>query len=177
MVNVQADVVVMAIIPEDFNLSRTSIIDAAGYLVDQRMAIFLDSPLREVLRKIHLMQVVKGISFRFLFPPQLVMPLLTSGQIPESYRYIQQFKETATRHGLECVIVLLPRMEANAWGPLLHRLTQERIKYLALTFLRKEFTREEYMASRYDRHASFAVHRRIGESLADYLLPILELLP
>lgn len=177
MVEIQPDLVVMAIIPEDFNLSRTPIIDATGYLVDQRTALLLDSPAREVLRNIHLMYVLREIGLRWLSPPSNVAPLLSRGEIPASYRYVQQFKEIADQHGLESLMVLLPRMQENAWGSFPHRLTQDAIRYLDLTSIGKEFTREEYMASRFDPHASPAVHRRIGESLADYLLTSQKLFP
>ncbi len=60
-------------------------------------------------------------------------------------------------------------MEEKAWGPLPDRLTQDGIRHLDLSYLGKEFTTEEYMASRFDRHPSPAVHRRIGEALALYV--------
>jgi lysophospholipase L1-like esterase len=177
MMKIQPDMVVMAIIPNDFNLSRTPGIDAAGYLVDQRIALFLDSPIRHILRTIHLMYVLREIGSRWLVSPIKVAPLLTRGKIPESYRYLQQFQETAEKYGLEYLIVLLPRMQANSWGILPHRLSEDGIRYVDLTMIGKEFTQQEFLASRFDIHASPAVHRRIGEALADYLRPTLELLP
>jgi hypothetical protein len=169
MVEIQPDMVVMAIIPQDFNLSRTPIIDKAGYLVDQRVSFLLDSPVREVLRGVHLMHVLREIALPWLSPTQNVGSLLSRGEIPDSYRYLQRFKETAEQHGLTYLILLLPRMQEKAWGPLPARLTQDGITYLDLSALSKEFTREQYMASRFDPHASPAVHQRIGESLADYV--------
>jgi hypothetical protein len=159
----------MAIIPADFNLSRTPIIDAAGYLVDQRIGILLDSPVREVLRGVHLLYVLREIALPWFSSSQDVGALLSRGEIPESYRYIQQFKETADRLGLPYVIVLLPRMQEKSWGSLPGPMTQDAITFLNLSPLSIEFTREEYMASRFDPHASPAVHRRIGESLAVYV--------
>jgi hypothetical protein len=169
MLAIQPDLVVMVIIPEDFNLSRTPIIDATGYLVDQRIAILLDSPIREILRRVHLMYVLREIALPWFSSSQNVGLLLSRGEIPPSYRYIQEFNETADRYGLPHLIVLLPRMQKSAWGPLPERLTQDSITYLDLSALSKEFTREQYMASRFDPHASPAVHRRIGEALAKYL--------
>ena len=169
MLAIQPDLVVMAIIPQDFNLSRTPIIDASGYLVDQRIGILLDSPVREVLRGVHLLYVLREIALPWFSSSQDVVSLFSRGEIPESYRYIQRFKETADRHGLHYLIVLLPRMQGKAWGSLPEKLTQDSVIYLDLSPLGKEFTREKYMASPFDPHASPAVHHRIGESLAAYV--------
>ena len=169
MVEIQPDLIIMAIIPHDFNLSRTPIIDAAGYLVDQRIGILLDASVRNVLRKVHLMYVLRDIVMPWFSPSQYIDPPFSRGEIPDSYRYIQQFKETADRYRLPYVIVLIPRMEENPWGPLPDRLAQDATAYLDLSGLGKEFTKEQYMASQFDRHASAAVHRRIGASLAEYV--------
>jgi hypothetical protein len=155
MVGIQPGLVVMAIIPSDFNLSRTPTIDAAGYLVDQRIGILLDSPVREVLRRVHLLYVLREINLPGFSSSQEVGLLLARGEVPESYHYILRFKET--------------RMQEKAWGPLPARLTQDGVTFLDLSPLGTEFTTEEFMASRFDPHASSAVHQRIGESLADYV--------
>lgn len=169
MLDIQPDLAVMAIIPGDFNLSRTPIIDAAGYLVDQKISILLDSPVREVLRRIHLLYVLRELALPWFSSSQDVGSLLARGEIPESYRYIQRFKETAERHGFAYLILLLPRMKEKDWGSLPDRLAQDATTYLDLSGLGKEFTKEQYMASRFDPHASPAVHRRIAESLAEYV--------
>ena len=169
MVDIQPDLVVMAIIPPDLNLDRTPLIDSAGYLVGQQITILLDSPVGEVLRKIRLLYVLRDIGLRWFSPPQYKDPYLSRGKIPDSYRYIRRFKETADGLGLPYVIVLIPRMEENSWGPLPDRLKQDTVRFLDLTPLSIEFSTEEYMASRFDRHPSPAVHRRIGESLAAYV--------
>jgi lysophospholipase L1-like esterase len=169
MVDIQPELVVMALIPDDFNLSRTPIANTAGYLVDQRVSFLTDSTVQEILRSARLLYVFRDNARRWVWPSPKVAELLSNDEIPESYRYIQQFKETADQLGLPYAIVLLPRMEENAWGPLPARLTQDATTYLDLSALGKEFTKEQYMANRFDRHASAAVHRRIGESLADYV--------
>ena len=169
MLNIQPDLVVMAIIPADLNLARTPIIDKARYLVDQKITVLLDSPVREVLRRVHLMYVLREIGLRGLFQSQNVATRLSNGKIPESYRYIQEFQETADRLGLLYLIELLPRMEENAWGSFPERLTQDGLTFLDLSALGMEFTKAQYMSSCFDRHPSPAVHHRIGESLADYI--------
>jgi len=170
MLDIQPDLVVMAIIPPDLNLGRTPIIDREGYLIDQKFSFLpLHSTVTQTLRGVHLMYVLRGIVLPWFSPPQYIDPHLSRGEIPDSYRYVQQFKETADRHRLPYVIVLIPRMEENPWGPLPDRLAQDATAYLDLSGLGKEFTKEQYMASQFDRHASAAVHRRIGASLAEYV--------
>lgn len=169
MVEVQPDLVIMAIIPEDFNLSRTPIIDTAGYLVGQSMGTLLDSLVREVLRRIHLLYVLRDVALPWFSSSQDVGSLPSRGEIPDSSLYIKQFKETAEQHGLGYLILLLPRMQEEAWGSLPDRLAQDGIRYLDLSPLGKEFTTEAFMASRFDLHVSPAVHQRIGESLAEYV--------
>ncbi len=170
MMEIQPDVVVMAIIPPDFNLERTPVVDKVGYLVDQKFSSLpFYATITHVLREVRLMYVLRGIVLNWFAPPQYLDPNLARGTIPPSYRYIQQFKETADRFGLPYVIVLIPRMQENAWGPLPLRLKQDGIRYLDLSNLSREFTRDQYMASPFDVHASAAVHHRIGESLAEYV--------
>lgn len=168
---IQPDLVVMAIIPSDFNLARTPTIDESGYLIDQKLSHFSPpgSMVGQVLRGIHLTYVLKDIGVRWFFKPLDITQVLSRGEVPESYRYIQEFKEIAEQRGLSYVIALLPRMQRNTWGPLPDQLARDRITHIDLSFLGKEFTEEQYMASRFDPHPSAAVHHRIGESLADYV--------
>jgi hypothetical protein len=121
------------------------------------------------MRGVHLMYVLRKIVLRCFSPTHSVATLPSHGEIPESYRYIQRFKETAEQHGLAYVILLFPRMQEKACISLSDRLTQDGIIHLDLSVLGGEFTKEQYMASRFDRHASAAVHRRIGESLVEYV--------
>ena len=115
------------------------------------------------------MYVLRDVALPWFSSSQSVGLLLERGEIPDSYRYIQQFKETADRHRLPYVIVLIPRMEEKAWGLLPDQLRKDLVTTLDMSSLEKEFTRKEYMASQFDPHASPAVHRRIGESLAKYV--------
>lgn len=169
MLGIQPDLVIMAIIPDDFNLSRTPIINKAGYLIEEKVPFLSDSPLRDAIRTIRLIYVFRDIARLWIWSSPKISGLLLNGEIPDSYQYIQQFRKTADHKGLPYVIVLLPRMEGNSWGLLPDRLAREGISFLDLSHLGKEFTRVRYMASRFDRHASPAVHCRIAESLANYL--------
>jgi len=171
MLDIQPDLVVMAIIPSDFNLARTPTIDDSGYLIDQKLSHFSPpgSMARQVLRGVHLTYVLRDIGLRWFFKPLDITQVLSRGEIPESYRYTQQFKEIAEQRGLSYAIVLLPSMRRTSWGSLPDQLTRDRITHVDLSFLWNEFTAEQYMASRFDPHPSAAVHHRIGEALADYV--------
>lgn len=170
MVDIQPDLVVMAIGPPVFNLFRTPTIDSAGYLIDQTV---LSLPIPETMyhffRKVHLLYAIRDTIKHWFFHHRIIDSLPLDQDLPESYSYIQRFKETSEKLGFHYVVLLLPRLEENPWGPLPDQMKQDGIRHLNLASLRKEFTRDQYMASRFDAHASPVVHHRIGESLAEYV--------
>lgn len=165
--DIQPDLVMMVIVPSDFNLRRTPTVDESGYLVSQMINQKLSfvSHLGPILRGIHLAYVLRNIGEDLFFKPVDIMQVLSRGEIPETYQFVRQFKETAEQHGISYTIVLLPLL-GNSWGPVPDRLARDHIKYIDLSFLMNEFTKEKFMASRFDPHPSSAVHRRIGEELA-----------
>jgi len=170
MLDLQPDLVVMAVIPSDFNLARTPMIDAEGYLVDQRLSSFSPpgAAIRRAFRQIHLAYVLREIGVRWLYPAPDMNRIFSRGEIPDTYDYVREFKQMAEEQNVPCVIVLLPRMH-GAWGRLPDQLERDRIAYIDLSNLKNEFTKEQYVASRFDPHPSAAVHHRIGESLAEYV--------
>lgn len=172
MPEVRPDLVVMAIIPSDLNLGRTPAVDASGYLIDQTLSRFSpSSPVAQrLLRGIHLTYVVRDIGLLWIFKRPDMAGALARGEIPDSYRYVQAFRDTADRHGVPHLIALLPRMQGSPWVALPDRLARDRIAHVDLSALGREFTVEQYMASRFDPHPSPAVHRRIGEALAAHVL-------
>ena len=172
MENVEPDLVVLAIIPHDLDLSRTPGVVIDGYHVEEKVLPFLspDSPIRLFLRFVRLTYVVRDLYLFIGVKPLDIYQQLASGEIPDSYRFIQQFRDTATEKSLRYLIVLLPSWkEGTWWNHITKEFEQEKITYLDVSSLRNEFTWEHYRASRFDRHPSPAVHRRIGESLAAYV--------
>ncbi len=169
MVEVEPDLVVLSIIPEDLNLSRTPDIDVAGYLVDKRVSFLHNGVIRDVLRPIRLMYVLRDIVLPYLAPSReaSISELLRQDHIPESYQYVKRFRATAEQRGIPYVVVLLPKTVPDSWGSLPARLTHDGIAYLDLSAIVREFSTEEFVTSRFDRHPSAAVHRRIGELLAN----------
>jgi len=61
-------------------------------------------------------------------------------------------------------------MESCRFGKIATQLAEDAVSFLDLTGLLKEFSPEQYYASRFDSHPSAAVHRRIGEKLAEHIL-------
>jgi hypothetical protein len=172
MADIQPDLVVLAMIPEDLNVLRTPDIDPAGYLVDRRVSFLHSASIaREALRPIHLMYLLREVILRWTSPSQdhEVSGLLEQGEIPESYRYVQRFKAIAEHYQIPYLVVLLPITKEKSWAPFPSRLTQDGVTYIDLSPLRREFTREEFVASQFDSHPSAAVHHRIGEALADWV--------
>jgi hypothetical protein len=115
------------------------------------------------------MYVLRDIGVRLFFRPPDIAQVLAEGEIPETYDYVRRFKTVAEQRGIPYVVMLLPRMQQEAWGRVPDQLTRDNITHIDLSFLGAEFTKEQYMASRFDPHPSAAVHRRIGEALADYV--------
>ena len=172
ILDIQPDLAVMAIIPADFDLARTPAIDGTGYLIDRRLSRFnpADSMTRRALRGLHLAYVLRDAGVRWFFKPAAdFRQALSEGQIPESYRYLREFKSTAEQNRLSYVIALLPGPPGKVWGALPGQLERDRVRHVDLSFLSSEFSEEEYRASRFDPHPSSAVHRRIGEALAAYV--------
>ena len=92
------------------------------------------------------------------------------GELPESYFYVRQFKQAADAHGVSSFILLLPTTDGSPFGPIFTELQRDGIPFVDVSRLREEYTREQFMASRFDLHPSTVVHRRIGQIVADQLL-------
>jgi hypothetical protein len=171
MLEVEPDLVLMAIVPADFNLSRTPSVDAWGYLSDNKLSGFLsrDSSLRPVLRKIHLLYLLRDIIYPRLYHERSAEQILEAGELPDSYAHIKEFKELAVQHQRPYSIVLLPSRNSN-FGNVPSQLHLDGIPFVDFSFLRDEFTQDQFYASKFDAHPSALVHKRIGASLAAYIL-------
>jgi hypothetical protein len=161
----------MAIVPADFNLSRTPSVDAWGYLSDNKLSGFLqrDSRLRPALRKIHLLYLLRDIIAPRLDRSTRAEDVLAAGDVPQSYAYLKEFKETAAQRALPYSIVLLPSL-ASQFGKLASQLRLDDISFVDLSTIRDQFTQDQFQASKFDTHPSAMVHRKIGEALAASIL-------
>jgi len=171
MLDIQPDLVVMAIIPQDFNLARTPTVDDAGYLIDQKLSRLSPpgSMTRQVIRGIHLIYVLRDMGAHWLFRPSDIADVLSRGEIPETFDHVRRFRTIAAQRGVPYVVMLLPARRQGVWGRVPDQMMRDNIAHIDLSSLGNEFTDEQYMASRFDPHPSPAVHHRIGETLADYV--------
>jgi len=171
MMLVEPDLVLMAIVPADFNLSRTPSVDAWGYLTDNKLSGFLprDSSLRPLLRKIHLLYLLRDIIYPRLYHERSAEQMLEAGELPDSYAYIKEFKELSIQHQRPYSIVLLPSRNSG-FGNVASQLQHDGIPFVDFSLLRDVFTQDQFYASKFDSHPSAMVHKRIGESLAAYIL-------
>lgn len=174
---VEPDFVVMAIVPEDFFLSRVGTVDKWGYTVHAETTGLVDenSQLKRILRKVHLTYLIRDLMYRYCGSGEnslySAVPSGTPVHIEEDvYRYVPEFREIAERMRLPYLIVLLPPISHTFDSVFLDQLRRDRIDFLDLEKIRQEFSLEEYRAGRFDGHPGPMVHRRIAEELASSLL-------
>jgi hypothetical protein len=171
MREVDPDMVVMAIVPTDLNLMRTPSVDTFGYLTDNKLSGFVpkDSRLRLALRKLHLIYLLRDVINPMVYGNDQAEVILASGQVPDSYKYLQEFATLAGRYRVPYSIVLLPSLRSQ-FAMIPTRLRQDGLSFVDLSALRNEFHEVEFRASRFDTHPSARVHSRIAASLAQYIL-------
>jgi hypothetical protein len=174
MLAVDPDLVIMAIVPTDLNLARTPAVDSFGYLTDNKMSAFLprDSYVRLAARRMHLLYLIRDTLNPLVDHSNQAEPILAAGGLPDSYLYLKEFADYAHGHKLAYTIVLLPSL-ISPFGKVPFQLTQDGVSFVDLTTIRKEFTENQFRASRFDTHPSAAVHKRIAESLTSYILKAL----
>jgi hypothetical protein len=171
MLEVEPDLVVMALVPSDFDLSRTPSVDARGYLTDNKLSGFLprESFVRRLLRKVHLVYLLREAIYPYFDKERKAEDFFAAGALPSSYAYVREFKAAAEERKLAYRIVLLPSLRSR-FGSLTERLESDAIAFVDLTSLRDRFTAQQFRASRFDTHPSALVHREIGQSIAENIL-------
>ena len=171
MLAVEPNLVLLAIIPADFNLARTPGVDSHGYLSDDKLSGFLsrDSRARLVLRRLHSLYMLRDVIYPLLDRGAKAEDVIAAGGVPDSYAFVRAFAQDAARGGVDCRVVLLPSLNSG-FRPVVEQLKADGVPFIDLSPLSAEFTPEQFRASRFDRHPSAAVHRRIGEALADRIL-------
>jgi hypothetical protein len=169
MLAIEPDLVMIAIIPEDFNLDRTPMINLEGYVVSRSLGKVLspDSNVRRLLRHIHSAYFLRDIG-RQVLASENAVPVTATRGYSNSYPYLLQFTKVAREHQLASLTVLLPTMQSD-FGNVPSHLYRDQIPFLDLSRLRNEFTDSTFKASRFDGHPSAAVHHRIGAVLAEYV--------
>jgi hypothetical protein len=171
MLEVEPNLVLMAVIPTDFDLSRTPSDDAWGYLTDKKLSSFLprDSRIRLSLRKLHTLYLLRDIISPWINASGSAEQMFLAGKVPDSYSFVREFKETAEQHKVDYAVVLLPSGN-DGFGNLSTQLRSESLAFIDLSSLRTQFTSDQFYAGRFDPHPSALVHKKIAEGLAQYIL-------
>ncbi len=169
MTEVQPDLMIMAIIPEDLNLSRTGTVDRWGYTVHASGGGIAskDSVLKRYLRHLHSIYLLRDIYYRLR--DRFNHTEDNSDKVLDSYRYILRFKETAKKNDIQSMVLLLPSLGHRFSQKFRNRLEQDGIVFLDLSCLANQFSTEKFMASRFDTHPSPAVHKIIAQRLARFI--------
>ncbi len=167
MLKIEPDLVVMAIVSHDFDLSRTGTVDKWGYTDNVKLSgsALENTPLKRVLRKVHLVYVFRDLRHFFVSRNKKVSDDLDN-VFHGSYQYTKQFKEIAEQRKIPYLVVLLPPSPNPIRQSIISKFKSDKINYLDLSSIRDEFAPEKFRASRFDPHPSVAVHKRIAEALA-----------
>lgn len=168
--DVQPDLVLMAIIPQDFNVGRTPSVNSAGYLDFYTTAAGVLSPdsfFKRFLHHMHSAYLVRDVIYS-TFNLRRRDTGLSAGELPDSYEYVLRFKEIAQSSHLPYSIVLLPEQRSH-FGRVAEQMERDHIAFVNFWPLHHKFTAEEFQASQFDAHPSARVHRLIGEALAEYV--------
>jgi hypothetical protein len=177
MIEVNPDLVIMAVVPEDFDLSRTGTVDKWGFTVhaDSTGIISSDSLLKRILRKVHLTYLLRDIIYRYKVSkePGGKEKLQPGGSVnipQESYQYVSRFFQTAKKLKVSALLLILPPISHTFKQEFFADLKKDNIPYLDLTAVITQFPPDEYRTSRFDGHPSAVVHQRIAELTAQYVL-------
>ncbi len=167
MPEVQPDIMIMAVIPEDFNLGRTGTVDRWGYTVHASSDIAeKDSKIKKVLRSIHLTYLIRDVYYSLSNKNETDK----QEEVPESYEYLKKFRKAAITHNAIPVVALLPSLGHSFSDEFKERLHRDNVLFIDLSDIVSQFSKRDYMASAFDPHPSPPVHRVIAERIADYLL-------
>lgn len=170
MWEINPDLVIMAIYYPDFDLSRAPGVDQWGYNTFHRTSALIgDYPtIKLFFRKLHLSYLVRDISYRISKGDQS----LTYGLLPDSYRYLLDFKKIADNHKIPYIILTLPDAGANGsqFSKVVHQMQIDNINYYDVSPIAKLFNIQQYRVSKFDFHPSAKVHRKIADLLAEEIM-------
>ena len=178
MLAIDPDIVIMAIIPHDFDIGRAGTLDKWGYTVHARPESFLARypRLRNFLRHFHVLYLFRDIYAGYFGKGHRAPPKKVSkGEVPAAWQYVKRFAEIATSHHKRYIILLLPALDRTFSGKFIRWLKENKIVFLDTSHLVNEFSMDKFMASPFDAHPSAAVHRAIAKELADFILKNMKL--
>ena len=163
------DLALMAIIPDDLDISRTPDLDRWGFQHNKKKSDWIDkdSRIKRGLRSLHSVYWIRDAINDFRHrgatpPPTSVLP---AAHI-DAVRHIRAFTQTARENGIHARVVLLPTIRNQETAGLIRaKLVDERIPHFDLTAITDDLSPTEYAVNRYNSHPSAEVHRRIAAAL------------
>jgi hypothetical protein len=84
--------------------------------------------------------------------------------------FVSRLRAVCASGAFECAIVLFSTKSDDGFGTVGAALAREEWPIVDLSDLKDVFTREAFDAGPYDPHPSAAVHRRIADGLAPFIL-------
>jgi GDSL-like Lipase/Acylhydrolase len=174
---VSPDLVVMGIIIDDFDTSRTPQVDKFGYNTHGSASQLINKfpALKLILRNIHLSYVIRDVLSRTMMHQEKNYDS-TTGKLPplvsSSYKYIGEFKKISQEHHCDYLVVMLPSAGSNGsqFNEIKENMKHDNLNYYDTSSITPLFTIKQYPATTYDFHPSALVHRKIGAMLSAYIL-------
>ena len=169
-VEIQPDLVLICVIYDDFNLNRRCKLDRWGYLSGTIKESWLsDSIIKKWLRRIHL-----SFFLRNLILAENLINIRKIDYFPDRFMpSLDKLKQLSEDSSYKISVVLLPDVHPfnmEELGILAGLLKQRGMDVLDLSFISREFNRAQFTCHPRDPHPSEAVHHRVGEEIAHYLI-------
>jgi hypothetical protein len=161
---IEPDLVLMAVVPQDFDLTRTGVLDEWGYNVSQPAR---SSRLKYLLRHSHLVYLLRDMIVQWQTRPPLSPAV--PWRLPPSYHYLQDFAAIAQANTVPYAIVLLPMWRPDEFVALPAQVAADDLVFVDLLALAGDLSLDDYRATQFDGHPSTLVHERIAAALADYV--------
>lgn len=176
MLDIHPDLVIMSPIYDDFDLTRTPVADNWGYTVHKRKGVIVPSTsyLKVLLRKLQLSYLIYNVvnAWRERRNPSTTIYQL-KGSIPDSYKYILEFKRTADQNKIPYLIILIPQKpEDPLFAGVKKRLRKDGVNFLDCTniLLDHGLLPEEFnLPDKYNGHLSAKTHKILGEFIGEYI--------
>lgn len=166
---VDPDLVLVTLIPADFELARTGTLDAFGSIRPTGGNDALEW-LKIPLRRLHLPYALVDLA-RGRRPGWRTLPI---ADVPASFSWVAGLRATCVERGFTCGLVLFSTKTDDGFGPAEDPLRAQGLPVLDLTRLKDDFSTAAFDAGPYDPHPSAAVHARIAERLAPWIVELRE---
>jgi len=172
---INPDMVILALIPDDFNLGRTPEVDKHGYHYNQHLSGFIskDSIFKRALRQVRISYLFRNLinQIRHKNSDQGIPAAMDKRpHLPDSFEFVRAFVADMQQQNLEYFVLLLPSHSNPGFDPIVEVLENEAIPFLDLRGVYGQFSIDDFNASPFDHHPSALAHHAIGRGIAAYIL-------